>query len=122
MNKTTKPIWRAYTSREEPVEILRHESTYKNSRGDMRTINRTWEVDSGGLYESIHFKTKKAAIIWAEELIETFDRYRHSCSVAVLTGGEKPTTPVADHHVVERLDALAGKLYDDCEIALGGSL
>jgi hypothetical protein len=124
MTKTTTPIWKAFTSRMEPISIIRHESTYKMSTGVMRTFNRTWEVDSGGLYESMHFKTKKAAITWAEELIETFDRYRakgyemrHGLDAKWLRANHHRPFALARMH----MDTLAGKLYDACKIALGGS-
>ena len=61
--KTTE-VWTRYTSKDKAVSVIRHDDNPWGGK---------WEVKSD-LYESKYFPTKKSAIGWAWEIIETFNQ------------------------------------------------
>lgn len=59
-------VWRGYTNTKKMVMVVKH----PNETGKWR-----YEVNAGRLYPATFYKTKKAAMKWASEVLMTFNDY-----------------------------------------------
>lgn len=64
-----KLVWKGHTAKGEVVYVFRCSHFLGRS-----CLN--WRVSAGDLYPVSYFETKKAAIEFCEDMIETFNRHR----------------------------------------------